>query len=95
MPDGVKMSKLVVPYPTDPNQRQALFERARAHAGAGAVEGTPDSGSFFIKLPLGQFAGSYHSEPGSNEIAVHFESRPRFIPLALIEREARKLVARV
>ncbi|MBX6312010.1 MAG: hypothetical protein IRY99_03685 [Isosphaeraceae bacterium] len=90
------MARFRVPYPTDPERRQALFERAIAKLQAlsrGTFQGTPDVGSFQGWTPIGSFAGSYYSPPGSGEIEITLIKKPFLIPLALIESEARRFVA--
>ena len=87
------MSKFRVPYPADPNHRQALFDKAIAQMGSyGSCEGTPDAGTFRARTPIGELAGSFRSEPGSNEVEFDIHKKPMLVPLALIQSQAKKFV---
>ena len=87
------MATFRVPYPSDPDRRRALFDTAVAKMGShGTFEGTPDSGTFHAKTPIGDLAGSYRSEPGASEVEFDISKKPFLVPLALIENEARKFV---
>ena len=87
------MSTFRVPYPVDPVRRQALFDKAVAKMGSyGSCSGTPDSGSFQAKTPIGELVGTYNSEPGSNEVEFEIAKKPFLVPLAMIQSEARRFV---
>lgn len=87
------MATFRVPYPSDPDRRRSLFETAIAKMGShGSFEGTPDSGTFHASTPIGALAGSYRSEPGSSEVEFDIAKKPFLVPLAMIEKEARKFV---
>ena len=82
-----------VPYPVDPARRQALVDKAIARMGKyGSCSGTPDSGTFQAKTPVGELAGSYKSEPGSNEVEFEIVKKPFLVPLSIIQSEARRFV---
>ena len=69
------MATIRVPYPADPERRRDLFERAVAKlARFGTCEGTPDAGAFRGSTPIGAFAGSYRSEPGSDVAGDHADA---------------------
>ena len=88
------MATFRVPYPSDPERRQALFDTALAKMGRhGSCEGTPDEGSFRASTPIGDLAGTYRSEPGSSEVVFEISKKPFLVPLAMIESEARRFVA--
>lgn len=88
------MATFRVPYPSDPDRRRALFDKAVAKMGRfGSCEGTPDEGSFRAKTPIGDLSGSYRSEPGSSEVEFEIAKKPFLVPLAMIESEARKFVS--
>ncbi len=87
------MATFRVPYPSDPARRLALFQKAIEKMGSfGSCQGTPDSGTFFAKTPIGDLEGSYQSEPGSSEVLFEISKKPFLVPLALIEKEAKKFV---
>ncbi len=87
------MSTFRVPYPVDPARRQALFDKGVAKMGKyGSCSGTADAGSFRAKTPIGELAGTYNSEPGSNEIELDITKKPFLVPLAIIQSEARRFV---
>jgi hypothetical protein len=89
-----RMATIRVPYPGDPEQRQALFERAidylKSH---GTYEGTPEGGSFQGKSVLGSFVGSYRSPVGSDVLEIELTQKPWLVPLSLFEYEVRKILA--
>ncbi len=88
------MTTFRVPYPSDPDRRRALFDRAVDRMGRhGSFEGTPDSGSFRASTPIGELAGSYRSDPGSDVVEFEILKKPFLVPLAMIESEARKFVS--
>jgi hypothetical protein len=88
------MAVFRVPYPSDPERRRALFERAVARiSGYGRWEGTPDFGHFHASTPVGSFACRYRELEGSDEVEVEVTKKPLLIPLAMIESETRKFVA--
>jgi hypothetical protein len=88
------MATFRVPYPTDPERRRALFERAVAKiASHGTWQGTPEAGTFRGSTPIGGFAGAYRAAEGAGEIEVEITKKPFLIPLSLIESEARRFVA--
>jgi hypothetical protein len=90
------MSTIRVPYPADPEQRRGLFERAAAKlARFGEYEGTPDAGTFHGRTPFGEFAGSYRSEVGAQELVIELTRKPWLVPTVLIESEVRKHMAQV
>lgn len=87
------MATFRVPYPKEFDKRQALFDKAVAKMGSyGSCEGTPDEGTFQAKTPIGGLAGSYRSEPGSEEVEFTIDKKPFLVPLAMIESEAKKFV---
>jgi len=88
------MASFRVPYPKEPERRKALFDKAVAKMGSyGTCEGTPDEGTFQAKTPIGQLAGSYRSEPGSEEVEFVIDKKPMLVPLAMIQSEAKKFVS--
>ncbi len=85
------MPTIRVPYPSDPDRRRALFDRAVARLSRyGAYEGTPDDGIFRGTTPIGGFAGSYRSEPGSDVLVIELSQKPWLVPTSLVEHEVRK-----
>lgn len=90
------MATFRVPYPREPDRRQALFDKAISKMGShGTCQGTPDEGTFHAKTPIGDLQGSYRSEPGSDEVEFEISKKPFLVPLAMIESEAKKFVATV
>jgi hypothetical protein len=88
------MATFRVPYPSDPERRRALFDKAVARLGSyGSWSGTPDSGTFEAKTPIGELSGSYNSAPGSEEVEFEIVKKPFLVPLAMIRSEAEKFVA--
>ena len=88
------MATFRVPYPTDPERRRALFEKAVARLSRhGACQGTPEEGTFHGSTPIGGFAGRYRSPEGSDVIEFEIVKKPWLVSLSMIEHEARKFVA--
>ena len=88
------MSTIRVPYPADPETRRALFDRAaRKLARFGTYDGDHDAGSFRGSTPIGDFAGSYRSEPGSDLLVIELSKKPWLVPTSLLEAEIRKQMA--
>jgi len=80
-----------VPYPSDPERRRALFEQALAKlARFGRCEGTPEAGTFSGSTPVGGVAGSYRVVEETGELEVDITKKPIFVPMSVIESEARK-----
>ncbi|WP_435011243.1 hypothetical protein P12x_002550 [Tundrisphaera lichenicola] len=87
------MAKIRVPYPGDPEQRRALFERAAAHLSRhGTYEGTPDGGTFRGTTPIGSLAGTYQSPAGSDVLEITLTHKPWLVPASLVEYEVRKFL---
>lgn len=85
------MSTFRVPYPKEPERRQALFDRAlQKIAPMGRCQGTPESGWFEAKTPFGSFAGDYRTIDETGEIEFQILKKPFLVPLALIESEAKR-----
>lgn len=90
------MPSIHVPYPADPERRRDLFEKAAAKlARFGVYRGTPDEGIFNGSTPLGSFAGTYWSEPGSELLVIELSKKPFLVPTALIESEVRRHMAQI
>ncbi len=88
------MSRFRVPYPSDPERRQAIFEKVVAQfQSLGAnCQGTPDEGSFEGSAPfVGRLAGSYRSPAGSDELEIEIREKPAFLSMSRIESEVRKI----
>lgn len=89
------MSVFRVPYPSDPEQRRAFFEKALAMlADRGSCEGDHDAGIFQGSTPIGELAGRYQAMPGADHLEIEITRKPFLVPAALIESEARKFVAK-
>lgn len=87
------MSIFRVPYPTNSENRRALFERAAALlVGHGTFEGTPDGGTFQGTTPLGRFAGRYRAIDHSGELEIELTKKPWLVSTHLVEHEVRKLL---
>ena len=85
------MATIRVPYPADPQGRREVFERVVARLTPfGTCEGTPDAGILSGSTPIGAFAGSYRSEPGSAVLEIEVTKKPWLVPTSLIEREVHK-----
>ena len=88
------MATIRVPYPGDPEDRRALFERAAAYLSRhGTYEGTPDAGTFQGTTPVGRLAGTYRSPAGSDVLEIFLTHKPWLVPVSLIEHEVRKFLA--
>jgi hypothetical protein len=88
------MATIRVPYPGDPVQRQALFERAIVYLKShGTYEGTPEGGSFQGSSVLGRFVGNYRSPAGSEVLEIELTQKPWLVPISLFEYEVRKILA--
>jgi len=82
------MHVIRVPYPTDPERRQAIFARILAKVGRhGTVQGTPEEGSFRGSTPIGRFSGHYRSLDGSGLLEVELIEKPWLISIGWLERE--------
>ncbi len=87
------MAAIRLPYPTDPQARQALIDKAAAKLGRyGSFEGTTEQGTFAGSTPIGNFAGAYSSPPGSDVLEIHLTKKPWLISESLIEAEARRMM---
>ncbi len=87
------MAVIRVPYPTDPEERKALFTRGLSKlAGQGTCDGDENSGTFHGSSPLGSLAGRYHAPHGSNEIEIEITRKPFLVPLSMIESAARGFI---
>ncbi len=87
------MAVFRVPFPSEPERRMAIFEKAVAKLSThGACDGTPEAGTFHGHTPIGGFAGRYRAPEGADEIEVEITRKPFLIPLSMIEHEARKFV---
>jgi DNA-binding transcriptional regulator YbjK len=90
------MAHIRVPYPKEPERRQALLDRALSLFGHyGTHEGTTEAGSFQASTPVGGVAGTYRSLEDSSELEVKLTKKPWVVPTSLIEHELRKFVAQV
>ena len=90
------MGTFHVPYPKEPERRQAIFERVVAKLSRfGSCQGTPEEGAFQGSTPIGSFAGSYRSPAGDDVIEVQITKKPWLVSLSMIETEARKFMAQV
>ncbi len=88
------MASFRVPYPTDPERRKALHAEGIAQISKfGECEGTPDSGQFWGKTPIGDFAGAYEALD-SGEIVFEISKKPMLVSMSMIESEARKFLSR-
>lgn len=88
------MASFRVPYPVDPSQRQAVFERASGFLSRhGSFEGTPESGSFQGHSPVGRFAGTYRSLDDSGQLEITLTKKPMLVPTSLVEHEVKKFLA--
>jgi hypothetical protein len=89
------MATIQVPYPAEPERRRQLFERVVARvAPHGACEGTPDAGTIRGSTPLGSFAATYRSEPGSDVLTLEVTEKPWLVPTSLIEGQVRRQLAK-
>lgn len=87
------MAVFRVPYPTEPEQRQAIFERAsELLTRFGRCEGTTESGTFHGSTPIGAFHGEYRVVEESAEMEVVVVKKPFLVTMSRIEHEARKFV---
>jgi hypothetical protein len=88
------MATIRVPYPADPQGRRDVFERVVAKLTPfGTCEGSPDAGTLSGSTPVGKFAGSYRSEPGSDVLEITLTKKPWLVPSSLIEHEVRRQMA--
>ncbi len=89
------MATIRVPYPADPQGRRDVFERVVAKLTPfGTCEGTPDAGTLRGSTPIGEFVGSYRSEPGSDVLEIEVTKKPWVVPTSLIEGEVRRQMAK-
>ena len=87
------MARVQVPYPTDPERRLALFEKALAKLERhGTCQGTPDEGTFRGSTPIGRFAGHYRSPDGSGMLEIELTEKPWLISVSWIEHELRRFL---
>ena len=87
------MARFRVPYPTDPERRRALFEKAVAKLQRhGSCQGTPEQGSFRGSTPIGRFAGHYRLVDGSDLMEIELTEKPWLISASFIEHEVRRFL---
>jgi len=90
------MTVFRVPYPSEPEQRQALFDRANQLLRRfGHCQGTTETGTFHGNTPIGAFRGEYRVLEESAEMEVVVVKKPPLVPMSRIEHEARKFVSRI
>ena len=88
------MARFRVPYPTDPERRQALFEQAVAKLTRhGTWEGTPERGSVRASTPIGRLAGHYRLLDGSDALEIELTEKPWLISASFIEHEVRRFLS--
>jgi len=88
------MATFRVPYPRDPEKRQALFEKANSKlSGHGTMEGTPETGTFHGSTIIGRFAGSYRALEDTDEMEIEIHNKPFLVTMGMIEHEAKKIAA--
>lgn len=88
------MAVFRVPYPSDPERRRAVFQKALAQlAGRGTCDGDHDAGTFRGSTPIGDVAGRYSAPPGAVEIEIEITKKPFIVPASMIESEARRFMA--
>ncbi len=87
------MAVFRVPYPSDPEQRRAFFEKVQARlASHGTCDGDCNAGAFHGSTPIGELAGRYIAPEGAEEIEIEITKKPFIVPASMIESETRKFV---
>ena len=87
------MARFRVPYPTDPERRQTLFEKAAATLRRhGTCQGTPEQGSFRGSTPIGRFSGHYCLLDGTDLMEIELTEKPWLISASFIEHEVRRFL---
>jgi|GEM_PF-3011653 len=88
------MFQFRIPYPVNPEYRQALFTKAHSLvSGHGTLEGTPERGIFQGRTIVGKFAGSYRALNDSAELEIEVSEKPWLVTHHMVEHEVRKLFA--
>ncbi len=87
------MPTIRVPYPSDPDRRKKAFRQLSSMAERfGAIDGTPEAGTFHGSTLIGGFAGSYSCPEESAEIEIVIDRKPILIGMGRIESELRKFL---
>ena len=89
------MTEIRVPFPVEPERRQAVFDRAAdawtRHGGS--YLGGPDAGAFDGRTPVGRFRGSFEAPPGAPELVLRLDEKPWLIPSGVIAHFVRKALS--
>ena len=89
------MAVFRVPYPEEPERREALFRRAAdLIVRHGRYEGTAARGTFEGSTPIGAFAGSYRALDGAGQLEIELLKKPWLVSVHRIEHEVRKFLTR-
>ncbi|MFO0887698.1 MAG: hypothetical protein U0790_00980 [Isosphaeraceae bacterium] len=88
------MNSFRLPFPKDPEHRRSILDHARSKLdGHGSLEGTAESGTITVKLPIvGAIVGSYASPAGVETIEFTLKHRPFLVPLHKIRDEIAKIL---
>jgi hypothetical protein len=87
------MAVFRVPYPEEPERREALFRRvAGALERHGSYEGTATRGTFEGSTPIGPFAGTYRAVDGAGELEIELTRKPWLVSAHRVESEVRKFL---
>jgi hypothetical protein len=90
------MAVFRVPYPDEPERREALFRRVTGMLERhGRYEGTPTRGTFEGSTPIGSFAGSYRVVDGAGELEIELTKKPWLVSAHRVESEVRKFLTGV
>lgn len=88
------MALIRVPYPDDPNERVALFQRAAALLSRhGSYDGNHEAGTFRGSTPVGSFAGRYRSRTESGVLEIELTKKPFLVPTSVVEHQVRRFLA--
>jgi hypothetical protein len=88
------MPLIRVPYPKDPERRQALYARVTELISRfGAHEGTAEAGMFNGSTPAGPIAGTYRLVESSQELEIEVTKKPWLISTSFLEAQVRDFLA--
>lgn len=88
------MNSFRLPFPKDPEHRRAILDHARSRLdGHGSLEGSAESGTITVRLPIvGAIVGDYASPTGAETIEFTLKHRPFLVPTHRIRDEIAKVL---
>lgn len=89
------MNSFRLPFPRDPDHRRSILDHVRSRIdGHGTLDGSPESGTITLRLPIvGAIVGEYASPADSETIEFTIKHRPFLVPLHRIRDEIARVLS--